>query len=221
MSKAIEKNKALNLRKRGFSYGEILKTIPVAKSTLSLWLREISLSKKQKQRLTEKKIKSALRGSQKRREQRIILTSEIKNKAAKEVGKISKREFWLMGVALYWAEGHKERDRGSLVRLGNSDPKMIKLFLKWLYERCGIKKKDILFRMYLHETSKNRLVVVKKYWANVTGFSEEYFEKITWKKNKIHSNRKNVEEKYYGLLDVIVRKSTDLNRKIQGWIEGI
>lgn len=54
----IIKEKAINLRKRGFSYSEILEQIPVAKSTLSSWLHSIGLSKKQKQRLTEKKLAS-------------------------------------------------------------------------------------------------------------------------------------------------------------------
>jgi len=219
--KIKDKEKSIKLRKLGFSYSEILKEIPVAKSTLSLWLRSVGLSKKQKQRLTEKKFKSALRGAQKRREQKIIITNEIKNRAIKEVGKISKRELWLIGVALYWAEGHKEKSKGSLVRLGNSDPKMIKIFLRWLYKICGIKRKDIIFRIYLHETSKERLEIVKEHWASTTGFSKECFQKITWKKNKINTNRKNIGKNYYGLLDVGVRKSINFNRKIQGWIEGI
>jgi len=46
--------KAIELRKKGLSYSEILKCVPVAKSTLSLWLRSVGLSKKQRQRLTDK-----------------------------------------------------------------------------------------------------------------------------------------------------------------------
>ena len=59
---------ALNLRKQGFSYSEILERIPVAKSTLSLWLREVGLSKRQKQHLTQKKLDAAWRGGQVKRE---------------------------------------------------------------------------------------------------------------------------------------------------------
>jgi orotate phosphoribosyltransferase-like protein len=90
MPKIKEKEKAVKLRKRGFSYSEILKEIPVAKSTLSLWLRDIGLAKKQKQRLTKKKLDSALKGARSRREQRLIITKEIKDKARKEIGNITK-----------------------------------------------------------------------------------------------------------------------------------
>ncbi|MDD3728951.1 MAG: hypothetical protein PHH50_01355 [Candidatus Pacebacteria bacterium] len=52
--KIKEKEKAIKLRKKGLSYNDILKEIPVAKSTLSLWLRDVGLSKRQRQKLTEK-----------------------------------------------------------------------------------------------------------------------------------------------------------------------
>lgn len=221
MSKIKEKEKAMRLRKKGFSYNEILKEIPVAKSTLSLWLRNVGLSKRQRQRLTQKRLAAILKGGQAKRNYRLAITKEIKDKARKEIGKLSKRELWLIGTALYWAEGHKERNKSSLVRLGNSDPEMIRIFLEWLYKICKIKKEDLIFRIYLHETSKTRLKGVKKYWSRITKFPEEYFQKITWKKNKINTNRKNTGKDYYGLLDIGVRRSINLNREIQGWIEGI
>jgi hypothetical protein len=51
----LEKEKAIDLRKKGLSYNEILKKVPVAKSTLSLWFRDIGLAVRQRQRLTAKK----------------------------------------------------------------------------------------------------------------------------------------------------------------------
>lgn len=219
--KKEEKIKAINLRKKGHSYSEILQEIPVAKSTLSLWLRSVGLSKRQKQRLTRKKLAAAKKGGEARRDYRIATTREIKEKAVRDIGKISKRDLWLIGVALYWAEGQKEREKASSVKFGNSDPEMIKLFLKWLNNICGITEQDISFRIYFHENSKNRADEVRKYWSEVTGFPEECFQKITWKKNKIKTtNRKNTGRDYYGLLQVEVKRSTNLNRKIQGWIEG-
>lgn len=219
--KLKEKGKAIQLRKRGFSYSEILRTVPVAKSTLSLWLKSVGLAKKQKQRLTEKKLAALKKGWEACRRKRIFLTERIKKEAEKEVKKLNKRELWLIGVILYWAEGHKERRRGSLVELGNSDANIIRIFLKWLREICKISEKNIRFRIYLHETSKNRLFEVRKYWTRVTGFSINNFQKISWKKHKINTKRKNIGKNYYGLLRVTVNRSTNLNRRIQGWIIGI
>ena len=226
MAKLKEKKKAIGLRKKGHSYSEILKEVPVAKSTLSLWLRSVGLAKEQKQRLTEKKLAAAWRGAQAKKEKRIRITKEIKKKAKKEIGKISKRELWMIGTALYWGEGAKEKStkkkaRGSRVRLSNSDPNLIRIFLKWLVKICKVPKKEIYFRISLHETAKERLDEVQEYWAKVTNFPLENFRRVTWKKNKIGTNRKNIGKDYYGVLRVGVKESTNFNRKIQGWIEGI
>ena len=221
--KLKEKEKAIKLRKRGLSYSEILKKISVAKSTLSLWLRSVGLARKQKQRLTEKRLAAALRGSIKKREQRIATTNEIKTKARNEIGKLSNRELWLTGVALYWAEGTKQKEHNvsQKVKFSNTDPIMIKVFLRWLQNICGIPKSEISFRISLHETAINKLDKVQKYWAKITGLPINNFQKIDWKKHRINTKRKNTGEKYFGLLNVYIRNSTNLNRKIQGWIEGI
>ena len=216
-----ERELAIKLRKEGFSYSEILEEVPVAKSTLSLWLRSVGLSKKQKQRLTKKKLLAALRGAHRRKDQKRIITKKIKKEAINEIKDINKRDLWMIGAALYWGEGHKEKLRGSLVELGNSDPYLIKIFLEWLYEICKIPKSEINVRIYLHVTARHKLEKVQQYWSKITGFPIKDFQKIIWKKNKINTHRKNIGEDYFGLLRVSVKKSTNLNRKITGWIEGI
>lgn len=221
--KLEEKEKAVRLRKRGFSYSEILKEVPVAKSTLSLWLKSVGLAKKQKQRLTEKKLAAALRGAHAKKTHRSVITEEIKSKAKNEVGRLSNRELWLIGTALYWAEGAKQKEHNvsQCVKFSNSDPLMTRVFLQWLQNICKISRSDIYFRIAMHEIATNKLEKIKKYWAHTTGFSQNNFQKIDWKKNKIHTKRKNIGDKYYGLLNIYIKKSTNLNRKIQGWIEGI
>ena len=221
--KIAEKQKAIELRKQGFSYREILEKIPVAKSSLSLWLKSVKLAESQTQRLTEKKIASALRGAMKRKEDRIVLTKQIKDKARVEVGKLSKRELWLIGIALYWAEGSKEKEynRGSRIIFSNSDPYMIKFFVEWLLKAVSIPKGKIYFDIILHKNNKHRIKEVISHWSKYTNFPEEEFKHIYFKKNKIHTNRKNIGNNYFGLLRVMVRESSGLNRKIQGWTEGI
>ena len=99
--KLKEKEIAIKLRKKGLSYNEILRKVPVAKSSLSLWLQSVGLSKKQKQRLTKKKIASALRGALSRKNQRLDIVKRISGAAKDEIGKINKRELWLIGATLY------------------------------------------------------------------------------------------------------------------------
>ena len=222
-AKIEEKNKAINLRLKGLSYREILEQVPVAKSSLSLWLKSVKLVKSQKQRITEKRIASALRGALSRKTKRILLTKEIKDKARKEIGKLTSRELWLIGIALYWAEGSKEKDNhpGGGIIFSNSDPHMINIFIKWLLEVVKLPREKVYFNIVLHETNNHRVEEVKKYWLKYTGFKIESFGNIYFKKNKINTKRKNIGEKYFGLLRLSVKESSYLSRKIQGWIEGI
>lgn len=223
MTNSKQKIQAVDLRKRGLTYSEILKVIPIAKSTLSLWLKSVKLTKQQIHQISTKKLLSAHRGGQIRRDQRLQITNEIKNKAKLEIGNISYKNLWLIGTMLYWAEGAKDRiDRHSQSLIfSNSDPLMIRIFLKWLREILNIPEEDIKFEIYIHNTHKATIDMVKDYWANTTGYSLVKFDKIYFKHNKINTKRKNVGESYKGLLRVKVVKSTNLNRKISGWIEGV
>lgn len=217
------KEKAILLRKSGLSYSEILQKVPVAKSTLSLWLRSVCLSKRQKQKFTQKKLLAAIRGGETKRRHRLELTKQIKDKSVLEISHISDRELKLIGAVLYWAEGSKSKEYNPStgVIFGNSDPLMCKLFIKWLVVILNIPKKEICFSIYVHETHKDRLNEIKEYWAEATGFPKVKFGKIYFKKNKLGTRRRNIGNNYYGLLRIIVKKSTNLGRKIQGWIEGV
>lgn len=218
-----QKNQAIQLRKKGFSYSEILKDIPVAKSTLSGWLHSVGLSKKQKQRLTEKKMQAILRGAARKREIRIEQTKNIMRETAKEIGLISDRELFLLGVIVYWAEGSKQKEHapGSGVQFSNSDPKLIKLFLYWLLKICKISKGEIDFEIYIHQNRKDIVIDAVKFWSKVTKFPESYFSRVYFKKGSKKTNRKNIGNLYFGQVKIRVRKSSILNRKIAGWMEGV
>lgn len=217
------KEKSIELRKRGLSYSEIIRQIPVSKSTLSLWLHLVELSKKQKQRLTDKKLASALKGAQARKTQRIKISNEIKVESCAQIKSINYKELLLIGTALYWAEGSKEKEHSVSqgVIFSNSDPLMIKLFIKWLKEILNVKEEEIVPEIYIHENSINNIVAVKKYWSGITNIPISEFNRVYFKKNKLSTKRKNIGKNYYGLLRIRVRRSTNMNRKISGWIEGV
>jgi len=55
MAKPIKKSQALELRKKGKSIKEIARQLEVAKSSVSLWCRDIELAPKQIERLMQRK----------------------------------------------------------------------------------------------------------------------------------------------------------------------
>jgi len=79
------KNKAIILRKKGLSYGEIKKFVKVSKSTLSFWLKDVKLSEKDKKRLYTKQIKILSQGPQCQKERRQRQINKIFEESAKEI----------------------------------------------------------------------------------------------------------------------------------------
>lgn len=222
IKKTREKEKAIALRKEGKTYSDILRAIPVAKSTLGLWLKEAKLSVPENQKFTIAKRLASLRGGQAKKKQRIEKQKNIFSEARSEIGLLSKKELFLMGVIMYWAEGSKEKEYnpGSPLRFANSDPYMIKLFLNWL-EDMGVGKERISIDIYLHDNNKYRVSEVTKYWADRTGFPQRLF-RIYFKKNIPKTKRKNIyPNSYFGLARIYVKGSSELVRKINGWVEGI
>ena len=220
------KEKAILLRKTGLSYNEILEKVPVAKSTLSLWLRSVGLSKKQKQRLTFKKLASIKRGWEKVKKIRIERTKDIYEKTKKDIYqiKIDNNSLFLMGLMLYWAEGSKQKENSSVsqgVVFSNSDPYMIIFFLSWIEKILKISDDRIVLEIYIHENKKNEIENVRRFWARTTSFSIEKFDRIYYKRHNIYTKRKKIGKDYFGLLRIRIKKSTDLNRKIAGWINAL
>ena len=212
------KNEAIALRRDGFTYSEILKRVLVAKSTLSLWLRDVGLAKKQKQLITEKRIAGQLRAIEAIRRNKINRIKDIKDLAREEVPILITDPFWLAGVILYWGEGSKEHAKACPVKFTNMDLQMHKLFLKWIRKYLSITDEDLLFELFIHE--KADILRAKKYWMQQLGFREDRLRTYL-KKHNPKTKRKRIGENYYGVLAVIVYRSIPLNRKIAGWIDGI
>lgn len=162
-----------------------------------------------------------MRGATKKREIRLKQLELIKEAVRKDFKKLDTHNLWLAGVMLYWAEGSKEKSHniGQQTIFNNSDPKMIKLFVKWLKEIIGVSQEDLIFEIYIHKTGD-----VKKaldWWSNVVSCEKEKF-KVYFKRHQIkRTNRKNTGENYHGSLRVKVRKSSLLNRKIAAWTNHI
>lgn len=217
------KEKAIKMLREGKAYSQILVEIPVAKSTLSLWLRSVGLSIPQKQKITELRRMAQKQGALARKQKRINLQKEIFARSESEIGTISIRELWLIGTALYWAEGTKEKeyDPGHPTSFSNSDPRMISLFLTWL-ERCvNVDKSRIICSIYIHESHRKNIEKVLDYWSKSTNIPASQFTKTYFKKIKVNTKRHNTGSLYYGLLRVTIRESSTLNRQITGWTRGI
>ncbi|MBI2595714.1 helix-turn-helix domain-containing protein [Candidatus Daviesbacteria bacterium] len=221
LAKVREHQQAVYLRKKGKSYAEIAYKIQVSQSTLSLWLRDVKLTKEQIDSLFLKKLMGQRKGGfakrrfREQQEERIIKTS------SSEVDCLSTRELWLLGIIAYWCEGSKQKENNVSQRVvfTNSDPFLLKLFVKWIREICLIGDKDIVYNLHIHENAD--VSTALNYWSKLLNIKVVSFGKTSIKTHKILTKRKNIGENYHGLIRIGIRKSTSLNRKIRGWVKGL
>jgi len=216
------KIRAIELRKEGKTYSEIRAEIPVAKSTLSDWLGSVGLTKPQKQRITLLKKKAQSLGAKARRDKRLREVEELLVQGIKDIGKLSKRELWLIGIALHWAEGSKQNARSPSTGIvfGNSDPKMIQVFIFWL-KSFGITLDEMVFSLYVHTSRKVEVESFKGWWGDVLSIDTERIDQICFKKGNPKTLRTNVGDLYHGLIRIRVKSSTVLNRQVNGWFNAI
>src|SRR3989338_3368152 len=148
MARPTEHNKAIALRLKGMSYTEIKDKLGISKSTLHYWLKDYPLSDERIRSLRDwnaQRIERFRATMQKKRDTRM---DDVYAQAQKRVGPLSKREFLLAGLFLYWAEGSKTSP--STTALTNTDPAMLLFFIRWL-ERCfRIPKKRMIVKLHLY-----------------------------------------------------------------------
>ncbi|GHE00690.1 hypothetical protein [Streptomyces alanosinicus] len=213
------RDKARELRLQGWTYDQIQVELGCSKSSISLWVRDLPRPERQK-RTREEASAIAKRGW----EAKLLLRDEerqrTKQLAMTEVGQLTERELFLIGVGLYWAEGAKSKpySRRERITFVNSDPNMVTVFLVWL-KMLRVAPETLRFAVQIHETAD--VPAAEKFWADHVGIERAALLKTTLKKHNPSTNRKNTKESYYGCLRVDVRDGADLYRRIEGWWYGI
>lgn len=221
MAKSEKKLLAREMRRLGKSIKEIARFLVVSQGSVSIWCRDIVLTSDQlavlEHNSKDPQYGKRLQNSLKQQGMRIEKTSKLMKEGMNEVGRLSRRELLLVGIALYWAEGYK---KDSQVGLGSSDPKMMKLYVKWLKVCFGYSVDDLMFCVTVNESHEYRIVEIIDYWAKLFDVDKSIFQKSFYQKAKWQKIYEHPEE-YFGVLRIRVRKSSDFLRKIHGYIEGL
>ncbi len=216
------KDNVRQLRKSGFSLDQIYIKTGIPRTTIHIWVREIKLSEKQSE-ILRRRVHNALQKGRIKRE-KLQLKNRLENekewflKGKREIGKLSQRELFLSGIALYWAEGFKNKHEH---RLGfcNSDPEMMKFYIRWLEKVLSIDKNNITARLTLNIAYKDKARDIEEYWSKETGvslnqFTKTFYQVSRWKKQFANDD-------YHGVLRIHVKGSLDHLLKMRGWIEGM
>ncbi len=160
------KPKVINLRKQGKSIRDIETSLGIPRSTLSGWLKDVKLSKSQYKSLEIRHKKSLVNARKKaliwHNQQKIERLKLAESEADKILTKIAhSQEITELGLALlYLGEGSK---KSLTTSMGNSDPLILKFFLKVMTEIYKIDIEKIRFDLHIRADQNPKLV--KNYWA--------------------------------------------------------
>ncbi|MEU7425692.1 hypothetical protein [Streptomyces sp. NPDC040750] len=210
--------KARELRLQGWTYDRIQLELGCSKSSVSLWVRD--LPRPERRDPTEQ----AKLAAAKRWEHELAARDEKRRRtkaaAAAEIGALSERDLFLTGVALYWAEGGKDKPyaRRENVEFVNSDSGVIRIFLAWL-DLLGVERERLRCRVMIHATGD--IAGAERHWADIVGLDVSMLQRTTIKRHNPKTVRKNVGDNYRGCLVVKVLRGAELYRRIEGWWCGI
>ncbi|MEU0914884.1 helix-turn-helix domain-containing protein [Streptomyces althioticus] len=210
--------RARELRLQGWTYDQIQVELGCSKSSISLWVRDLPKPERKRSRAEAAAI--ARRGWEAKLRLREEERQRTRADATSEIGSMTDRELFLLGVGLYWAEGSKRKPHNPQERVTfvNSDPDMISVFLAWL-RLLDVDPAQIRFAVHIHESAD--VQGAEQFWADHVGVDRTGFLKTTLKRHNPATNRKNTGDTYRGCLRVDVRNGADLYRRIEGWWYGI
>jgi len=224
MAKILQREEARLLRKSGYSISRIAKDLSVSKSTASCWCRDIPLTIRQMEKIAidskHHATKSLLIAAERQRadRQRSILFSTTKGHST--VGVLSSRDTYMVGLGLYWGEGYKTGSQ----ELGftNSDPSMIRFYIKWLNTQFKIRPEELILRVSINAIHKKREFEIEEYWSKITNISTTQFTKTSYIKSKSKKvYPESIDKPHFGTLRIKVRRGTVLRREILGAISAL
>jgi DNA-binding transcriptional MerR regulator len=205
------REQARRLRQQGVSVRDIAKTLQVARSSVSTWVRDIELTDEQLEKLKENQRQYGGRNKGGRanrikfREQRF---------AYQEQGRARAREgspLHMAGCLLYWAEGAKGKNTLYFV---NSDPNMHLLFMRFLREEMGVQADECSIYIQTHYQEPEQIKNIEAYWTELLQLPLSCVRKTHIKKGS--ETRQN--KLKHGVCGVMVCK-TSLIQHIYGAIQ--
>lgn len=169
--KTYQQGRARDLRAQGWTYTEIMEELGVAKSSVSLWCRDVQVDEEVwAARASANRRRGVLRRPNALAERRRQEIDELLVAGRDRIRALSEEAFLVAGAALYAGEGAKT-DRK--VVFTNSDPRMIVFFLAWLRHFFQVEESRLRLRLYLHDGLD--LEEANSFWAEATAIPVHQF----------------------------------------------
>lgn len=172
--KPLLKQQAIELRLQGLAINEIAKQIGASKGSVSTWTRHVKLTEEQIGKLKEQNpiYNRNLTGAKRRAD--IAREERVKYQAEGAAQAKLNEPLHIQGCMLYWAEGDKGRN---CCKFSNSDPAMLKLFLKFARHYFDTKPEQITIHVHAYTDNGLTLENILAYWSRELDVPLERFGK--------------------------------------------
>jgi hypothetical protein len=183
--------------------------IPVKKSTLATWCREVKLPEAQYEVIRKRtgSREGVPRDTNRKRRQEI---ERIRRDARAQVPELIDDSLWVAGTVLYWAEGAKTRNQ---LKLANADPRALRLFVKWILRYVD---PSASFSLHLHLHEGNDDKAARAYWRAETGLMNANFYKTFIKPGGTGHRKNHLPQ---GVCTIKVRRCANSWQRTMAWVE--
>lgn len=180
MAKPHLREQARELRRQGLSIREIMNETGASKGSISMWVRDIPLTKEQTQRLEQRKSRGSTHGQREGAKANRRYAME-KRKAYQEAGRLKAREgrpLHAMGCMLYWAEGAKGKNTLNFV---NSDTNMMRFYIRFLREELNVHNHEIALHIICHSNDILEVSRIEQFWLDLFQLPPSCLRKTVYK----------------------------------------
>lgn len=217
--RAEEHLRAIGLREKGYSYNHISSILNISKSTLSDWLSKIPYTPNAEtiQRIGKARAASGAIKSQLRRESTRLASEE----ARRQLGRVTRRDLFMIGLGLYIGEGSKTAE---ITRFVNSDPAVVNLMIRWFTEALGVPRLNLRMRLHLYPDCDERQSL--RYWSKITNIPMSQFQRTSFDR-RTNKKAAKIGKLIYGTAHLSLnslgnkRFGVFLFRKIVAWSEAL
>jgi hypothetical protein len=214
--KTRERNEARRMRREeGRSVKEIERLLGISRSTASRWVRDIPLTDAQRSALKRRNpiYNGQFRGAAVNAER-----GRARRLAYQERGRLRAKHadaLYVAGCMLYWAEGDKRRHAA---RIANSDPALLRHFVRFLRVHFGVKDGQIRVTCNLFADHEARQREIEDFWLATLGLSRDALCQSIINRYSRYSQKKRKNKLPYGTCRVVVH-STEIVQTIFGSIQ--
>lgn len=164
--KLVEQQRARELRAEAWTLRDIATELGVSKSSVSLWVRDVEFVPRPRNRGHPSMQPHPMHV------RKLAEIERCRQEGIERIGRLSDREFLVLGLALYAGEGGKTNGD---VRFANSDPRMILTFITWLRHFFDVDESRVRMRLYLHEDLD--LDAAIEFWSQLNAIPPSQFGK--------------------------------------------